>query len=99
MTFDAKFTIGTYWSAVITSSANKHYVMTNESWDGAIAPGASVAMGFNATPGKPAAPTGVIVQVNGGTANAAAVPATTTATTAKAATVTTAAKTATTKKT
>ncbi len=89
LTFDAKFTVGTYWNAVLVSAVSKHYVMTNESWNGAIAPGASVQVGFNGTPGKPAAPTNVVVQVNGNTANAAATAA------VKSAAVTTTAKTTT----
>jgi len=60
LTFDAKFTVGTYWNAVLVSSSAKLYVMTNETWNGGIAPGASVQVGFNGAPGKPAAPTNVV---------------------------------------
>jgi hypothetical protein len=102
LTFDAKFSIGTYWNAVLVSSAGKVYVMTNASWNGGIAPGASVQVGFNGTPGKPAAPTNVVVQVNGGTAllsSRAAVTASSAATTAvKSSVVAAAVKTTTTAK-
>ena len=45
--------VGTYWDALMTSSGN-HYAFTNRSWNGTVAPGASVTFGFLGTgPGSP----------------------------------------------
>ena len=38
-------TVGTYWDALLTSSGQR-YTFTNRSWNGTIAPGASVSFGF-----------------------------------------------------
>ncbi|GIJ14625.1 chitinase [Micromonospora gifhornensis] len=38
-------TVGTYWDALLTSSGQRH-TFTNRSWNGTIAPGASVSFGF-----------------------------------------------------
>ncbi|MEV2238635.1 cellulose binding domain-containing protein [Micromonospora sp. NPDC049891] len=38
-------TVGTYWDALLTSSGQR-YTFTNRSWNGVIAPGASVSFGF-----------------------------------------------------
>jgi len=47
-------TVGTYWDALLTSSGT-HHVFTNRSWNGTIAPGASVTFGFLGTgSGSPA---------------------------------------------
>ena len=47
-------TVGTYWDALLTSSGN-HHTFSNRSWNGTIAPGASVTFGFlGAGPGSPA---------------------------------------------
>ncbi|GIJ23281.1 chitinase [Micromonospora lutea] len=47
LTFDlpAGTTVGTYWDALLTSSGQR-YTFTNRTWNGAIAPGASVSFGF-----------------------------------------------------
>src|SRR5688572_19135004 len=37
-------TVGTYWDALLTSSGNRH-TFTNRSWNGTVAPGASVSFG------------------------------------------------------
>ncbi|WBB79432.1 glycosyl hydrolase family 18 protein [Micromonospora sp. WMMD882] len=41
-------TVGTYWDALLTSAGQRH-TFTNRSWNGVIAPGASVSFGFIAT--------------------------------------------------
>ncbi|WP_431727730.1 chitinase [Verrucosispora sp. TAA-831] len=38
-------TLGSYWDALLTSSGQRH-TFTNRSWNGTIAPGASVSFGF-----------------------------------------------------
>ncbi|TCB87882.1 cellulose-binding protein [Micromonospora zingiberis] len=47
LSFDlpAGTTVGTYWDALLTSSGQR-YTFTNRSWNGTIAPGASVSFGF-----------------------------------------------------
>ncbi|MFC0503191.1 chitinase [Micromonospora costi] len=46
-------TIGSYWDALLTS-AGQHHTFTNRSWNGTIAPGASVSFGFLGNgPGSP----------------------------------------------
>ncbi|WP_091090169.1 chitinase [Micromonospora nigra] len=45
--------VGTYWDALLSSSGQRH-TFTNRSWNGTIAPGASVSFGFLGTgPGSP----------------------------------------------
>ncbi|MBE1487246.1 chitinase [Plantactinospora soyae] len=47
-------TMGSYWDALLTSSGQRH-TFTNRSWNGSLAPGASVSFGFLATgSGSPA---------------------------------------------
>ncbi|GIJ78192.1 Chitinase [Micromonospora phaseoli] len=47
-------TVGTYWDALLTSSGQR-YTFTNRSWNGTVAPGASVSFGFlGSGPGVPA---------------------------------------------
>ncbi|MEV1156906.1 cellulose binding domain-containing protein [Micromonospora chokoriensis] len=41
-------TLGSYWDALLTSAGQRH-TFTNRSWNGTIAPGASVSFGFLAT--------------------------------------------------
>ncbi|GAA0817267.1 chitosanase [Spirilliplanes yamanashiensis] len=38
-------TVGSYWDALLTTSGRRH-TFTNRSWNGAVAPGASVTFGF-----------------------------------------------------
>ncbi|MEH1102854.1 chitinase [Micromonospora sp. CPCC 205561] len=46
-------TVGSYWDALLTSSGQR-YTFTNRSWNGRIAPGASVSFGFLGNgPGAP----------------------------------------------
>ncbi|MFY1633825.1 chitinase [Solwaraspora sp. WMMB335] len=46
-------TVGTYWDALLTVSGQR-YTFTNRSWNGQVAPGASVSFGFiGAGPGAP----------------------------------------------
>lgn len=55
LTFDlpAGTSVGTYWDALLTSSGQR-YTFTNRSWNGTIAPGASVSFGFlGSGPGSP----------------------------------------------
>ncbi|MGK5740998.1 chitinase [Micromonospora sp. URMC 103] len=47
-TLPAGTTLGSSWDATVTSSGQRH-TFTNRSWNGAIAPGASVSFGFLAT--------------------------------------------------
>ncbi len=50
------------WNAVIASHGSGRYVLKNASYNGTIAPGQSVSIGFLGTPGgKPAAPTGYLL--------------------------------------
>ncbi len=50
------------WNAVIASHTSGHYVLRNASYNGTIAPGQSVSIGFLGTPGgRPAAPTGYLL--------------------------------------
>ena len=45
--------VGTYWDAVMTSNGG-HYVFTNRSWNGTLAPGSSVTFGLlGSGPGNP----------------------------------------------
>ncbi|MER7458619.1 cellulose binding domain-containing protein [Micromonospora sp. NPDC126480] len=56
LTFElpAGTSVGTYWDALLTSSGQR-YTFTNRSWNGTIAPGASVSFGFlGSGPGSPA---------------------------------------------
>ncbi|NJP32209.1 chitinase [Micromonospora thermarum] len=56
LTFDlpAGTSVGTYWDALLTSSGQR-YTFTNRSWNGTVAPGASVSFGFlGSGPGSPA---------------------------------------------
>ncbi len=49
--FDAAFGISSIWGAVILSHVGTHYVIGNLPWNSDVAPGASTAFGFQATPG------------------------------------------------
>ncbi|MEU8297807.1 cellulose binding domain-containing protein [Micromonospora sp. NPDC048909] len=56
VTFDlpAGTTVGSYWDALLTTAGQRH-TFTNRSWNGSIAPGASVSFGFlGSGPGSPA---------------------------------------------
>ncbi|MFF5201934.1 chitinase [Micromonospora parva] len=50
LTFDlpSGTTLGSYWDALLTSAGQRH-TFTNRSWNGVIAPGASVSFGFLAS--------------------------------------------------
>jgi chitinase len=46
-------TVGSFWDAQLTASGN-HYTFRNQSWNGTVAPGASVSFGFlGSGPGNP----------------------------------------------
>ncbi|QKW52453.1 glycoside hydrolase family 18 chitinase [Streptomyces buecherae] len=62
-------TVGSGWDATITGSGN-HYTAKNLSWNGTLAPGASVTFGFNGTGGG--APTGC--KLNGGSCDGSTQP-------------------------
>ncbi|MFI7520243.1 chitinase [Micromonospora globbae] len=47
-TLPAGTTLGSYWDATVSSSGQRH-TFTNRSWNGTVAPGASVTFGFLAT--------------------------------------------------
>ena len=49
--FDSSFDISNIWGASITSHVGAHYVLQNVSYDAAVAAGASITIGFQATPG------------------------------------------------
>lgn len=49
--FDFSGTISSIWNATISSQVGTHYTMVPVSWNGSIAPGATVAIGFGASPG------------------------------------------------
>ncbi|SCF49026.1 endoglucanase [Micromonospora carbonacea] len=71
-------TIGSYWDALLTSSG-QHHAFANRSWNGTVAPGASVTFGFVAT--GTGGPTGCTLNgqpcSGGGTPTTAPPPATT----------------------
>ncbi|MFG3711279.1 chitinase [Micromonospora sp. NPDC049460] len=74
VTFDlpAGTTVGSYWDALLTSSGQR-YTFTNRSWNGSIAPGASVSFGFLGNgPGAPAN-----CQLNGASCGGGTAPPTT----------------------
>ncbi|WBB68104.1 cellulose binding domain-containing protein [Micromonospora sp. WMMD812] len=48
LTLPAGTTLGSYWDATVSSSGQRH-TFTNRSWNGTVAPGASVSFGFLAT--------------------------------------------------
>ncbi|WP_436847205.1 glycosyl hydrolase family 18 protein [Streptomyces buecherae] len=62
-------TVGSGWDATITGSGS-HYTAKNLSWNGTLAPGASVTFGFNGTGGG--APTGC--KLNGGSCDGSTQP-------------------------
>ncbi|MGK5518876.1 cellulose binding domain-containing protein, partial [Micromonospora sp. URMC 107] len=47
-TLPAGTTLGSYWDATVSSVGQRH-TFTNRSWNGTVAPGASVSFGFLAT--------------------------------------------------
>src|SRR5690349_10631948 len=47
--FDAPFDIGNLWNAVIVSHVGNHYVIKNADWNGSIAAGQAITLGFQAT--------------------------------------------------
>ncbi|NEQ30839.1 MAG: hypothetical protein F6K04_07535 [Leptolyngbya sp. SIO4C5] len=47
LTFDAPFTITHLWNGELLSQDNGSYVITQADWNGSIAPGSSIAIGFN----------------------------------------------------
>jgi cellulase/cellobiase CelA1 len=51
------------WSAVLNSHTGTHYIFKNESYNGALAPGAKATFGFQGDPGNPPLPTNA--KVNG----------------------------------
>jgi cellulase/cellobiase CelA1 len=51
VTFDADFTIDQIWHGQIVSHTGDTYVVKGYDWNNAIAPGAQVSFGFNASPG------------------------------------------------
>ncbi|WP_229402376.1 chitinase [Micromonospora okii] len=52
-TLPAGTTLGSYWDATVSSAGQRH-TFTNRSWNGTVAPGASVSFGFLVTgPGSP----------------------------------------------
>ncbi|NDC54885.1 MAG: hypothetical protein EBZ74_11580 [Planctomycetia bacterium] len=44
--FDLKGSIVNIWNATIVSRVGTRYVIRNESWNGTIAPGAEISLGF-----------------------------------------------------
>ena len=54
--FDLPDAISGLWNGVMTSPSPRHYVVRNESWNGTIAPGGSVAIGFGASVGASSGP-------------------------------------------
>jgi chitinase len=73
LSFDlpAGTTLGSYWDALLSSAGQRH-TFTNRSWNGSIAPGASVSFGFLAS--GSGAPTGC--QVNGAPCGGGSTPTT-----------------------
>ena len=68
--FDLANTITNLWNGVIVSHVGNHYVVKNADWNGAVAPGAAVSFGFQASGGNPALPTSFTwngAAVSGGT--------------------------------
>ncbi|MDG2307084.1 MAG: glycosyl hydrolase family 18 protein [Candidatus Binatia bacterium] len=59
--FDLTDTITSVWNGNLLASSPGHYRIQNAPWNGTIAPGASVAVGFNASvAAPPGAPTGCL---------------------------------------
>ncbi len=50
--FDFPYSIDSIWSAKIKSHTGNHYVIENESWNGAVAPDQTVTFGFQGSPGN-----------------------------------------------
>jgi endoglucanase len=71
-------TVGTYWDALLTTSGQRN-TFTNRSWNGTIAPGASVSFGFlGSGTGNPSGCLLNGVSCSGGTTNPTTAPPTTT---------------------
>lgn len=61
--FDYGGSISSLWDARMVSHVGNHYVVTNASYNGAVAPGATVSLGFTASPGgAPAAPSNFTIR-------------------------------------
>ncbi|WP_329613853.1 glycoside hydrolase family 18 chitinase [Streptomyces brevispora] len=63
--------VGSAWDATVTSSGN-HWTAKNLSWNGSVAPGASVSFGFNGTGSGSGAATGC--KLNGASCDGGSVP-------------------------
>ena len=50
--FDFPYNITSIWSAKIKSHSGNHYVIENESWNGAVPAGSAISFGFQGTPGN-----------------------------------------------
>lgn len=62
--FDSVNPIGSLWNGVKTGNGS-HYTVTNAAWNGNLAPGASVTIGFGATGSSANGPTGCVFNGNG----------------------------------
>ncbi|MCP4255774.1 MAG: hypothetical protein GY775_20700, partial [Candidatus Scalindua sp.] len=63
--FDFPHGITSIWNASIDSRSGNHYIIKNVSWNGSLAPGASVSFGFNGSPGNVDLSTFTNVKLNG----------------------------------
>ncbi len=63
--FDASFTITNIWNAVIVSHVGNHYVIKNQSYNGAVAAGGETSFGFQASSAGSTAVSGT--RLNGAT--------------------------------
>ncbi len=68
LAFDFAPTIGSIWNASVVSHVGNHYVLAPASWDAVIAPGATVTVGFNGSPGNvTGGPTNYVLTADGST--------------------------------
>jgi alpha-L-arabinofuranosidase len=61
LSFDFVGAISSIWNATIASQTGNLFVIENASYNAVIAPGQSVTIGFNASPGHPASPTNYVL--------------------------------------
>jgi alpha-L-arabinofuranosidase len=61
LSFDFVGSISSIWNASISSQVGNQFVIQNASYNALIGPGQSVTIGFNASPGRPASPTGYVL--------------------------------------
>lgn len=61
LAFDAPVRIDSLWNAQVLEHTGNHYIVTHDGWNERIEPGGRVSLGFIASPGGAAAPTGYVL--------------------------------------